>query len=64
MSAIAERHTAAADNARFHIDESFAPGSGTHDKDGFVPPSTTTQEGLGVANPCGVSLTSFGTHVT
>lgn len=29
---------------RFHIDESFAPGSGTHDKDGFVPPSTTTQD--------------------
>lgn len=28
----------------FHIDESFAPGSGTHDKDGFVPPSTTTQD--------------------
>lgn len=28
----------------FHIDESFAPGSGTHDKEGFVPPSTTTQD--------------------
>eukprot|EP00439_Symbiodinium_sp_Y106_P080708 s175_g19.t1 len=28
----------------FHIDESFAPGSGTHDKEGFVPPSMTTQD--------------------
>ncbi|CAE7910264.1 Wdr35 [Symbiodinium sp. KB8] len=28
----------------FHIDESFAPGSGTHDKESFVPPSMTTQD--------------------
>ncbi|CAJ1415377.1 unnamed protein product [Effrenium voratum] len=28
----------------FHIDESFAPGTGTHDKEGFVPPSSTTQD--------------------
>eukprot|EP00927_Polykrikos_kofoidii_P070639 TRINITY_DN67050_c0_g1_i1.p1 TRINITY_DN67050_c0_g1~~TRINITY_DN67050_c0_g1_i1.p1 ORF type:complete len:1238 (+),score=226.96 TRINITY_DN67050_c0_g1_i1:119-3832(+) len=28
----------------FQIDESFAPGSGLHDKDGFVPPTVPTQD--------------------
>merc|ERR1719446_1429403 len=28
----------------FHIDESFAPGSGAHDKDSFVPPATSSQD--------------------
>lgn len=28
----------------FHIDESFAPGSGMHDKEGFVPPAGHAQD--------------------
>jgi len=28
----------------FHIDESLSPGSGFHDKEGFVPPVTTVQD--------------------
>lgn len=28
----------------FHIDESFAPGSGLHDKEGFVPPVAPAQD--------------------
>lgn len=28
----------------FHIDESLAPGTGVHDKEGFVPPATATQD--------------------
>mmetsp|Transcript_3004 Transcript_3004/g.7686 ORF Transcript_3004/g.7686 Transcript_3004/m.7686 type:complete len:1249 (+) Transcript_3004:101-3847(+) len=28
----------------FHIDESLAPGTGAHDKESFVPPSTPTQD--------------------
>jgi len=28
----------------FHIDESFAPGTGVHDKEGFVPPSAPAQD--------------------
>eukprot|EP00747_Dinoflagellata_sp_TGD_P185914 gnl/TRDRNA2_/TRDRNA2_42708_c0_seq1.p1 gnl/TRDRNA2_/TRDRNA2_42708_c0~~gnl/TRDRNA2_/TRDRNA2_42708_c0_seq1.p1 ORF type:complete len:1239 (+),score=279.59 gnl/TRDRNA2_/TRDRNA2_42708_c0_seq1:153-3869(+) len=28
----------------FHIDESFAPGTGMHDKEGFVPPSAPAQD--------------------
>jgi WD repeat-containing protein 35 len=28
----------------FHIDESLAPGTGAHDKEGFVPPASTAQD--------------------
>lgn len=28
----------------FHIDESFAPGTGLHDKEGFVPPNAPAQD--------------------